>query len=412
MSIFNKVKNAFKAMAEKLNIYIKSGNSSVDKSKIFKITGVAVGTILCVAVFSAFFTTGYEVYLGGEKVAVVYNKSDFEMQFANANNEIVEIAGKGYGINKIPKYIFTVAVKSHISDSEEILKNVMAQSDAINLVYYINVDGEDIAYAQSEEEAKSFLEKATCVYGGENAEILNDVKITSRYEKIKYFPGEKIAVDNLIDVLKIQTESQETYKAEIAYGRTEEPTDEMFVNEEKTLSSGKNGVMEVTTKVTKINGIASGASVISSTVIKEPVKEVVMVGTIALPTVGTGEFIQPFYGTVTSRFGSRWGRTHTGTDIAGETGSPIKAADNGVVVTAEYQDNGYGNIIIIDHNNGFVTYYAHLNKIDVKEGDTVEKGSVIGELGNTGFSTGPHLHFEVRENGTPVDPGNFLEDIN
>lgn len=183
----------------------------------------------------------------------------------------------------------------------------------------------------------------------------------------------------------------------------------MYVNEEKLLKEGQPGVMEVTAKVTQINGAVSDTAVLSTKVIKEPTDEVVMVGTTALPSVGTGQFIQPYFGTITSRFGERWGRTHTGTDICGTTGDPIKAADTGIVITAEYQSNGYGNIIIIDHQNGVHTWYAHLDSIGVKAGDTVEKGAVIGALGNTGYSTGPHLHFEVRENGKPVDPGKYLE---
>lgn len=413
MRFFDRVKSAFKAMLEKLNIlYINQDVSTTEKGKMLRLAGTSIGAILCVAIFSAFFTTGYEVYLDGEKVAVVNSKAAFEKQFADANEKIVEIAGKGYGINKIPKYIFTVATRTRISDDDEIIKNVMAQSSFVNLVYYINVDGQEVACAQSDKQAKLFLEKATAVYGGKNKKILNDVKITPKYERIKYYFGEKTAVDSLLSVLKVQTESDETYLAEIACGKEEKLTDEMYVNEEKTVSKGKNGIMEVTARVTKINGMASKATVLSQEVVKQPVKEVVIVGAKDLPTVGTGEFLQPFYGTITSRFGARWGRTHTGTDIAGETGDPIKAADNGVVITAEYQENGYGNIIIIDHNNGFVTYYAHLNTIGVQVGDVVQKGAVIGELGNTGRSTGPHLHFEVRENGTPINPEQYLEDIN
>ena len=136
-----------------------------------------------------------------------------------------------------------------------------------------------------------------------------------------------------------------------------------------------------------------------------------MVGTTEIPSVGTGVMAQPYSGMVTSRFGARWGRTHTGTDICGTIGDPITAADNGIVTTAEYQENGYGNIIIIDHQNGIHTWYAHLNGIDVAVGDIVKKGDLIGELGDTGYVTGPHLHFEVRENGIPVNPSKYLNDL-
>ena len=147
----------------------------------------------------------------------------------------------------------------------------------------------------------------------------------------------------------------------------------------------------------------------STRVFRKPVNEIVMLEKMPESSVGTGVMSNPYYGTITSRFGPRWGRRHSGTDICGELGDPVKAADTGIVITAEYQDNGYGNIVIIDHQNGIHTWYAHLDSIGVVAGDVVTKGDKIGELGTTGYSTGPHLHFEVRKEGTPVDPADYLD---
>ena len=285
----------------------------------------------------------------------------------------------------------------------------MAKSNAVTMLYFVNVDGYDVASAETKKSAQELLDKAVSVYDGEKKQVLNSVEIVSRFAPVSILCDDESAVTKLLNVLKVQTERTEKYQAELLYGRIENPTEAMYVNEEELVTAGENGIMEVTAKVIQINGATSGAETLSTKVVKEPVSEVVMVGTTALPSVGTGVFEQPFYGVITSRYGARWGRTHKGTDIAGATGSPVKVADNGIVVTAEYQDNGYGNIIIVDHQNGLHTWYAHLNAIYVAQGDVVEKGTVIGEVGNTGFSTGPHLHFEVRENGTPVDPGNYLE---
>ncbi len=128
-------------------------------------------------------------------------------------------------------------------------------------------------------------------------------------------------------------------------------------------------------------------------------------------SVGTGVFLQPHVGTITSRFGPRWGTRHSGIDIAGKMDSPIKAADSGIVKTAEYQENGYGNIVILDHGNGTETWYAHLNSIDVSAGDVIQKGDVVGKLGETGKTTGPHLHFEVRKEGRAVDPSDYIDSL-
>ncbi len=115
----------------------------------------------------------------------------------------------------------------------------------------------------------------------------------------------------------------------------------------------------------------------------------------------------PTAGPVSSEFGERWGRMHQGIDFAADTGTPIVAAESGVVFFAGWID-GYGNTVLIDHGGGVTTLYGHQSSIAVGEGYTVTIGETIGFVGSTGNSTGPHLHFEVRIDGTPVDPRRFL----
>lgn len=110
----------------------------------------------------------------------------------------------------------------------------------------------------------------------------------------------------------------------------------------------------------------------------------------------------------TSGFGSRWGRAHKGVDLAGPVGTPILATGDGTVKFAGRQ-SGYGNIIIVEHALGTETRYAHLSKIRVQAGQKVSRGSQIGDMGNTGRSTGPHLHYEVRVNGEAVNPMSFIK---
>jgi murein DD-endopeptidase MepM/ murein hydrolase activator NlpD len=121
---------------------------------------------------------------------------------------------------------------------------------------------------------------------------------------------------------------------------------------------------------------------------------------------GSGNFSWPAAGYVSQGY---WGG-HPAIDIAGWVGSPVTAADGGYVVLAGGGWNGgYGNHVIIDHGNGFTTLYAHLNSIFVSPGMTVSKGQQLGTMGNTGNSTGPHLHLEVRYGGVPYNPGNYLK---
>jgi murein DD-endopeptidase MepM/ murein hydrolase activator NlpD len=118
-------------------------------------------------------------------------------------------------------------------------------------------------------------------------------------------------------------------------------------------------------------------------------------------------FIWPTSGTLTSGFGWRWGRMHEGIDIAAPTGTPISAAASGTVIHAGWM-GGYGNLVVIDHGNGLATAYGHQSSIAVASGTYVSQGQTIGYVGSTGHSTGPHLHFEVRVNGSPVDPLGYL----
>ena len=130
--------------------------------------------------------------------------------------------------------------------------------------------------------------------------------------------------------------------------------------------------------------------------------------------VGTGQFAWPTPSSsiITSYYGGRmhpvygYERFHTGVDIGAPDGAEIIAADGGTVVTAGWS-GGYGNCIMIDHGNGYTTLYAHLSGYAVSSGQTVSRGDVIGYVGSTGVSTGPHLHYEVREGGSTVDPMGF-----
>ena len=112
-------------------------------------------------------------------------------------------------------------------------------------------------------------------------------------------------------------------------------------------------------------------------------------------------------GYISSNMGSRWGSYHRGIDIARPSNFTIKAADNGTVTFVGW-DGTYGNKIVINHNNGFQTVYAHLSSINVRVGQVVPAGSAIGVMGSTGNSTGVHLHFEVIRNGTNVNPLSYL----
>jgi murein DD-endopeptidase MepM/ murein hydrolase activator NlpD len=119
---------------------------------------------------------------------------------------------------------------------------------------------------------------------------------------------------------------------------------------------------------------------------------------------GTGSFVWPSSGRITQQF---W-NGHRAIDIGSWTGNPVVASDSGYIIYAGWDRTGYGNLIIIDHGNGFRTYYAHLSRIFVRQGESVGQGQRVGSVGNTGNSTGPHLHFEIRQNGIQRNPLGYL----
>lgn len=129
-----------------------------------------------------------------------------------------------------------------------------------------------------------------------------------------------------------------------------------------------------------------------------------------MPSPSAAGLIWPVEGTVTSGFGYRWGRMHEGIDISVPEGTPIRAAADGTVILmqSEFESGGYGNYTCIDHGGGLSTCYAHQSSFATSVGAQVSQGDVIGLSGNTGNSTGPHLHFEVRINGVATDPLGYL----
>lgn len=180
----------------------------------------------------------------------------------------------------------------------------------------------------------------------------------------------------------------------------------------RTVTAGVSGARSVEYSVVFENGQEVERAEVAQSVIREPETKVVASGTRYIMASrgdgGSGVVAWPLRGRITSAFG--WRRTgfHSGIDIAGNTGDPIYAAESGTVIYAAWS-GGYGRLIRIDHGDGLATWYAHLSAYRVSTGDRVSRGDLIGLVGSSGNSTGPHLHFEVRINGVAKNPVNYLQ---
>lgn len=208
--------------------------------------------------------------------------------------------------------------------------------------------------------------------------------------------GMELDVTPLNPIIHVQTEQEKVNVAPISY-ETEYIDDEtMLKGQTKVTQTGQNGEFLTRTKVEYVNGEQTNSTVVEETQLSEPVKEVIIRGTKVVSGVGTGNWVWP---TTTRNVtcGYLCYSGHYAIDISASTGQSVYAADNGVVVSASY-NAAYGNVILINHKNGYYTRYAHLNSMNVKAGDIVEAGQLIGGAGNTGNSTGTHLHFEIRTN--------------
>ncbi|AJS60667.1 M23 family metallopeptidase [Paenibacillus sp. IHBB 10380] len=175
----------------------------------------------------------------------------------------------------------------------------------------------------------------------------------------------------------------------------------------KVVRSGREGLKVMEYLVTKENGQVVNEQWLGQEVINESLTEVVLQGTKIIGQ-GSGQFAWPVNSaTITSTYGSRWGKTHKGIDVVSGNRT-IMASDSGIV-TFTGTISGYGNAVIINHSNGYTTLYGHLSRITVNQGEAVDQGKGIGIMGNTGRSTGTHLHFEILKNNVAQNPMKYLE---
>ncbi len=410
-------------------------------------------------------TRAYNVYLGEENIGIIRSEEEALEIMEDIRGKISNTYGADGILSKELTFERTHVKDDALTPSFELKKNIESKIDFLVSGYTIRINGEDIGFVKSEEEAKKIIDDIKAPYiaaaKGEVKEvkILEDVLIVkdqnpinkvSEYEALVEtikLGGEELkthivevgesfwtiaimyntSVDNLIEanpdtnpeklkpgdeVRLVVPTSKLTVKVveELKYNKSTdfetivETNDSMYTNQSKVKVEGVKGESKVVETLVKENGVVVDSQIVSEEVIKAPINQVVVKGTKKLPkTAATGVFMMPTRGRFTSGYGSRWGRMHRGIDIAASTGTPIYAADGGTVTFSGRQGT-YGNMIEIDHGNGYITRYAHASKLLVSKGTKVYKGQHIANVGNTGRSTGPHLHLEVLKNGAYINP--------
>ncbi len=228
-------------------------------------------------------------------------------------------------------------------------------------------------------------------------------------ENSTILPGDNLVVTVSQPKLSVDCVMAETYEEDYTADTIYKDNDSWYTTKSKVIQEAVTGRRRVLADVTYQNGTRTGSTIVRQETIKEAVPEIIERGTQSPPT-----FIWPVSsGYVSSGFGARSrpkagaSTYHQGVDIAVSIGTTVRASSGGTVITAGWV-SGYGNAVYIRHADGVVTRYGHLSKILVSVGETVTQGERIALSGNTGNSTGPHLHFEMRISGTAVNPLNYI----
>lgn len=310
-----------------------------------------IATLLIIGAVAFIYKPTYSVSFNGESIGYTENKSQLQSKIndyiENGNGENIAFVQ----VDNLPEYKLCL-LKKNIQTNDEEIFNIVQESGIAYYKYYAIVENdEEKLYVSTFEDA----EKALNGLKDKNSKNKESLSIVEKYEsEAKDIVTSEEAISKLYEKVEIKTKSKKT--------------------------TGSSSTMIAATGVNTGKKVALGINL-----------------------------MRPLAGSVTSRFGARWGSSHKGIDIGGSKGAAIKAAASGTVVLSQYGYNGgYGNYVIISHGNGVQTVYGHCTSLTVNVGQTVSQGDVVATVGSTGRSTGNHLHFEIRVNGVAQNPQNYL----
>lgn len=325
-----------------------------EMAKALKIVILGMMVILTVIIIK--YQPAYAVTLAGEELGYVKNKERFELKIKNDLEDTTgNIAFKEQ--LAVPEYTLKLISRNKPCQEKEVQMAINDSTMTTYKVYAVTVDGNVQTRIATEEQAK-----------------------------------------NVIDEMKSGVDAA----VELNVGLIEQYTTEFSVQSQEEAS----GILN-TIKVAKVSEYEAAKAA------QKKATKKVMISNKTSTSVGTIagiSLVRPISGTITSRYGSRSARrssSHTGLDIATSSGTPITPIAAGTVTFAA-RKGSYGNLVIVNHGNGIESYYAHCSEIYATQGQAVNVNTIISAVGSTGNSTGPHLHLEIRQNGTPLNPENYL----
>ena len=335
----------------------------------------------------------YVLYVDGEKVVATTRSGALE--------DLLEQLKLGYETAD--------TVNAYFAEEVDIRQEYVESSYVMNLGYIAEIlnetkEGEVTYTVTSGDSYYSIAEKYDL-----SVEAL--MKLNPGYDPKILRVGDVLTISNAVPYLTVVNVERQRYVQDVPYQVEYTDDSSMYQGEYKVTSAGVYGKADMTANVTYINGEETEREVVASVTLSQPVTEQQLRGTKERPTwYPTGSFSWPCTGILTSRFGYRslLGSTyHSGIDIGNSYGTSIYASDGGTVTYSGWR-GGYGYLVIIDHGNGYQTYYGHNSSLVVSVGEHVYKGQQIARMGSTGVSSGNHCHFGILINGTFVNPLNYL----
>lgn len=314
-----------------------------------------LAVIIATAVFIQYIQhkpNAYEVYMNGKHLAYIESKE----KFYNAKKDIELKLEKRFGkitLKDDVKFQYVAVSLKDLSSSNSLSEAIIKNSITTVSGVLMKSDGKKVAFLANENEITKVLDTIKDIY--KQKDNNSDFKLKNNVTYIK----EDVSISEIKTTEEIVKIINENTKNSLV----------SFVKQNET-SKSQNLSLSRSSSLANIMHI-------------------------------------PSRGGITSPFGVRWGKMHNGIDIGASMGDPIYAAMDGKVCCTEWED-GYGNVIKIDHGEGVQTIYAHCSSIEVKMGECVKQGEKIGQVGSTGRSTGPHVHFEVRIDNVPQNPLKYL----
>jgi len=406
-------KDLIKEKLDKAFKFVK-GNRILVKFTSFALVAVLS---LVVSIVACGITFGFNVNYSGKNIAVVSKTSVFD-KAREIVLEHVEDKSTADAIEN-PKFAFTITILDKLDSEKTVADAIIENTDEISCGFAVKVNGEVLTYTDAEK-IDEYVESVRCrffIEGAENtASFVDEVVVEEGYYLDSKIEDEQAAKAK-IDALQVKTVSVVTSEIEVPFSTKTNNRADQYIGYSRLVKSGQNGVNRVVENVETVNGAQTARVVVSNEVIKAPVAQIVEKGTKIQYASATEKaaakgagLIYPMNRSDVKKITAYWGdgRGHKGIDLAGDTGSPIFASKGGTVIFAGW-DGNYGYAIVIDHGDGLKTRYAHNSALCVKKGATVTQGQQIAKLGNTGRSTGPHLHFEILKNDKQVNPTAYIK---